>query len=68
MLFALLVGGGAMEPSGTVLQFLHGFAQLSSNEIGLKAETRKMYHVSIKYQWSHPLTKVQRLPSADGAN
>lgn len=47
MLFALLVGSGAMEPSGTVLQFLHGFAQLSSNEIGLKAETRKMYRSSI---------------------
>lgn len=33
MLVALLVGSGAMEPSGTVLQFLR-FAVLSSNEIG----------------------------------
>lgn len=49
MLVALLVGSGAMEPSGTVLQFLR-FAVLSSNEIGwigLKAETRKMYRSSI---------------------
>ena len=40
-------GSGTMEPSDTVLQFFHVFAQLSSNEIGLKAETRKMYQSSI---------------------